>query len=81
MPVPVIKKIDYLMNTYKGEYIVAYNSENDELRPFLEMGKFIKIAEITIPDRYETFWEKCRRVLKMPGYTFYNGSIYKRIKE
>lgn len=50
--------------------------EKDELR-----GKFIKIAEITIPDGYETFWEKCRRVLKMPGYTFYNGSIYKRIKE
>jgi hypothetical protein len=79
-PVPVVEKIDYLINTYKGEYIVAYNSEKDELQSFLETGKFTKIATITIPDGYETFWEKCRRILKMPGYTFYNGSIYKRIK-
>jgi len=78
-PVPIIKKIDYLMNNYKDEYIVVYNSEKDELKPFLEINKFTKIASIAIPEAKETFWEKGRRILGLPGYTFYNGSIYKRI--
>ncbi len=78
-PVPTGKKIDYLMNVYKGEYLIVYNSEKNELQSFLETNRFAKIASITIPKKYETLWEKYRRILGLPGYTFYNGSIYKRI--
>jgi hypothetical protein len=77
--VPVSKKIDYLMNTYPGEYIIVRNDETGVLQPFLDTKKFKKIANIHIPPGSQNFWERCRTKLGLPQASFYNGFIFMRI--
>jgi hypothetical protein len=79
--VPVTKKVDYLMNIYKGEFIIIRDDEKETLQPFIATNKFKKIASIRIPEGYQTFWQKNRGKLGLPTATFYNGSIYRRIGE
>ncbi|HEY6977708.1 MAG TPA: hypothetical protein VH396_15525 [Chitinophagaceae bacterium] len=79
--VPVTKKVDYLMNIYKGEFIIIREDEKETLQPFISTNKFKKIASITIPDGYLTFWQKNRGNFGLPTATFYNGSIYRRMAE
>lgn len=79
MVVPVEQKVNYLMNTYKGDYIVVQGDEHGMAAPFIRTNKFVKIASIEIPEGYKTFWQKNREKLGLPGGSFYNGSIYKRI--
>src|SRR6266536_167274 len=52
-PVPVIKKVDYLINVYKGGYIIIRDDENETLQPFIATNKFKKIASLTIPEGYQ----------------------------
>jgi hypothetical protein len=79
--VPVIKKVDYLINIYKGEFIIIRDDEKETLQPFIMTNKFKKIASITIPEGYKTFWQKNRDKFGLSAATFYNGSIYMRTEE
>jgi len=78
---PVIKKVDYLINVYKGGYIIIRDDEKETLQPFIATNKFKKIASLTIPEGYQTSWQKNRNKFGLSAATFYNGSIYKRITE
>jgi hypothetical protein len=78
-PVPVSKKVDYLVSIYHAEYLIVQDNIQQTVQPFIETNKFIKIASIQIPDGNETFWQKNRERFGLPGSSFYNGSIYKRI--
>ena|GEM_PF-3653877 len=77
--VPVEQKVDYLVNTYKGDYIIVQGDEDGMAAPFIKTNKFVKVASIEIPEGYKTFWQSNRERFGLRGSSFYNGSIYKRI--
>lgn len=80
-PVPGEKKVSYLIDTFRGDYIVVREDETATLLPFLAGKKYVQSAKITIPDGRKTWWENHRTDFGLPYISFYNGMIHRRVQD